>query len=334
MQGHRNSILVGSTPAALNVAFAPLAGSVLASRYPNSWFSQTEFQWPAGSDGVSSSGPISALQIVAGKIFVGSILRVGGGSGTDAASFAGQQNGQIAVYNASNVLRGWIGEQDSTGTPDNTAPHSIYGGWFQELYVGGSGPPSAPIYATQAGVVIVGGFDVQGSNYPYISIRDNTGIEVGRIGARIGYNQSGISSGDPAFTLQGAWFREFAYGGQSYSDWRLLARMDASNPAGATVTMRNINNFTINYMQNYPNASNPTNAANTLTFGYDAFEVITPGGNTSYWKFPGISIFRTGTTHGAMLINRGVILRATDGANRAALVTFNDDTFGSNTPDS
>jgi hypothetical protein len=334
MQGHRNSILVGSTPSVLNVAFAPMAGSVLASRYPNSWFDTSEFQWPAGSDGVTSSGPISALQIVAGKIFVGSILRVGGGSGTDAASFKGQQNGQIAVYNASNVLRGWIGEQDSTGTPDNTAPHSIYGGWFAELYVGGTGPPSAPIYANNNGVVIVGGFDVQGSQYPYISIRDNTGIEVGRIGARIGYNQSGIGSGDPAYTIQGAWFREFAYGGQSYSDWRMMARMDASAQNGATVTMRNINNFTINYMQNYPSASNPTNAANTLTFGYDAFEVVTPGGDTRYWKFPGLSLFRTGTTHGALFINRGVILRATDGANRAALVTFNDDTFGSNTPDS
>ena len=323
MLGHRNTIFTGFTPELPNVAFTPMAGNIIPSRLPSGWWDPTEFQWPA-----YPAGSFQALQFVAQKIYVGSILRVGGGNGTDAASFAGQQNGQIAVYNASNVLRAWMGEQDNTATPGQAA-HSVFGGWFGELYIGGTSPVNAPIYATQAGTVIVGGFDVAGSAYPYISIRDNTGLEVGRIGARIGYSSGGNQAG-PELTIQGAWFREFAYGGQSFTDWRMLAKMDGTTPSGASVQMRNINLFTIDYMQNYPSAVNPTNAEVTLTFGYDAF--FAPVADTRYWKFPGITLVRTGTKQGVALIDRGIIINNPAGQQLASLVAFNGDQFGSDTP--
>ena len=222
-----------------------------------------------------------------------------------------------------------MGEQDGTSTPGNTNPHSIYGGWFGELYVGGDGPPTAPIYAQNDGTVIIGGFEMTGNRYPYISLRDNTGVEVGRMGARIGYAATGNQSGAEV-TIQGAWFREFAYGGQSFTDWRMLAKMDPTNPQGASVQMRNVNLFTIDYMQNYPSASNPNNAAVTLKFGYDAFFPL--GSGTNFWKFPGITLNRTGTSQGAALIDRGLIITNPSGGQIAALVAFNGDLNGSDTP--
>jgi hypothetical protein len=331
MTNHRNTILPGVTPKYTAPAFTPIAGNIIPSRLPSGWWDPTEFQWPT-----YPSGYFQALQFVAKKIYVGSILRVGGGTGSYDASFGAQSNGQIAVYNNLNTLRAWIGQQDGMGTPDNPSGHSIYGGWFSELYVGGDNPTNAPFYAKQDGTVIVGGFEMSGSRYPYISIRDNTGIEVGRIGARIGYAASGNQSGSE-LTIQGAWFREFAYGGQSFTDWRLLAKMDASVPQGATVQMRNINKFFIDYAQNYNpggTSPNPTNAAMHLEFGYDAFVTDGPGDPT-YYKFPGVTLYRTGTNpnHGIAIINRGIILRGPNnvGGNSgrvAALVSFNGDSKG------
>jgi hypothetical protein len=323
MQGHRNTILPGVTPR-VTVSFTPMAGNVQASRLPSGWWDPSEFQWPS-----YPSGQFQANQFVAQKIYVGSILRVGGGSGTSAASFAGQQNGQIAVYNASNVLRAWMGEHDATATPDNPSPHSIFGGWFAELYVGGDGPPTAPFYALQDGTVIIGGFDIQpGPRYPYLSIRRNDGIEVGRVGARIGANL--VSTGDPAY-IGGAWFREFACGGQSLADWRVLARRDQSNSAGGDLfNIRNVNKFTIDYIQNYPSSSNPTNAAMHLEFGFDTF--VADSSSSSYWKFPGFSITRTGTSHAALFINRGMVLNGPIGNRLGGLFSWNGDQFGSDSP--
>jgi hypothetical protein len=319
-KGVKNIIVPGTTPMITSALFTPASGQIIPSRIPGSWFDETEFQWPTGAD-------FSALQIGAQKIFVGSILRVGGGSGTDAASFAGQANGQIAVYNSSNVLRAWMGEQDGTTTGDNPTPHTVYGGWFAELYVGGSGPPTAPLYATSQGVVIVGGIAApSGGTYPYISIRDDTGLEVGRIGALIGGPGQGnsgplVPTTDPAY-IAGAWFTEFAVGGQSLADWRLLAAKDN------TVRLRNINTFEIDWPANYPDANNPTNAATTLIFGYDAFHADNPG--SQYWKFPGIQITRTGTKHGSMLLDRGLVVNGPNGR-LGAFVSFNGDSFGSDT---
>jgi len=321
MQGKRNTIVNGFTPKVVH-SYTPIANNIIPSRLPAGWWDPAEFQWPA-----YPGGYFQALSFVAKKIFVGSVLRVGGGTGVYDASFGAQSNGQIAVYNSANVLRGWIGQQDSVGTPDNVLGHSVYGAWFTELYVGGDSPVNAPLYATQAGVVIVGGFDVQGSRYPYISIRDATGVECGRMGAKVGQGQVG-----PESTIQGAWFKEFAYGGDNFANWRMLAKIDASNPKGTIVQMRDINKFTIDYIQNYPNAGNPTNAAMHLEYGYDAFKADVDG-NTSYWKFPGLQLYRSGTTHGINLINRGLVLRGPGSQKIGSFVSFNGDSFGSDSPD-
>jgi len=338
-QGKRNTIVMGypaaGTTPKVTVNFTPMAGDVLASRLPKDWFSEDEFSWPSAP----GDDKFKVDKVISAKIYVGSILRVGGGTTPDTGtpdkpgyvpgtnpSFGNSQNGQIAVYNSSNVLRAWMGEQNNQGTPDIPSPHPVFGGWFAELYVGGDNPTNAPLYATQAGVVIVGGFDVQGSRYPYISIRNKSGIEVGRMGARVGQGQVGNES-----TIEGAWFREFAYGGQSFADWRMLARMDPSNPQGSTVEMRNISKFQIDYMANYPSATNPTNAAMTLLFGYDAF--VADVATSTYYKFPGISMTRTGTGHQCILINRGIVLNMPSGTitspvRAGAFVTYNGQQTG------
>jgi hypothetical protein len=323
-QNKRNTLIVGYTPVVHVTGFAPMSGHVIPSRLAPEWWNTSEFAWPTGL-------PFTANQFAAQKIYVGSILRVGGGptAGVPAGttSFGGNQNGQIAVYNSSNVLRGWIGQQDNT-TPDQpTTVHTIFGAWFSELYVGGDGPPSAPIYATQAGVVIVGGWDVQGTRYPYISIKDKYGVEVGRIGANVGINL--VTSTDQAY-IQGAWFRDFAFGGQGLADWRFLAKYDP-NTGIANVQIRNVNKFAIDYAQNYnpPGTSNPLNAANHLEFGYDTF--VADSGSSSYAKFPGLSLYRTSTQHGINLINRGLVLKNAGGLRVGSLVSFNGDSLGGDT---
>jgi hypothetical protein len=324
MQGRRNSILAGGgsggTPF-LHVDFVPMAGNIIPSRLPAGWWDPSEFQWPD-----YPAGQFQALNFVAKKIFVGSILRVGGGPSGSGGQFGGFENGQIAVYNSSNVIRAWAGEHVSA-TPD-LGPHTIYGGWFSELYVGGDGPDTAPIYAKQDGTVIVGGWDSKFGRYPNISIRNEFGVEVGRLGAKVG--EGLVAASDPAY-IAGGWLKEFAVGGQSLADWRLLARRNASNPSGGDlVNLRNINNFTIDYLQNYYSPSNPTNAAMRLVFGYDAF--VADVGNASYWKFPGISLVRSGTTQGITIVNRGIILTGPSGNRLVTLNTFNGDQFGSDIP--
>jgi len=96
--------------------------------------------------------------------------------------------------------------------------------------------------------------------------------------------------------------------------------------------MRDINKFSIDYIQNYPNASNPTNAAMHLEYGYDAF-VSDVVGNTNYWKFPGFVLYRTAApTHGITVINRGIVLRGPSSQKIGSFVSFNGDSFGSDSP--
>ncbi|HZF24034.1 MAG TPA: hypothetical protein VE030_11290 [Burkholderiales bacterium] len=323
-QGNRNQILPGITPK-VTVNFTPQAGDVLASRLPKDWFDTSEFQWPDGFD-------FSVKLIHAEKIFVDKVLRVGGGTGTLASSFAGNQNGQIGVFNFQNTLVGWIGQQDGTSTGDNPTPHSIYGAWFAQVYIGGGNPTTAPIYINDQGVAIFGGFDTQIANgatrYPYISIRDASNVEKGRIGARIGDGL--VTPADPAY-IAGAWFTEFAVGGQSLADWRILAKRSATTDPteGSLVQLRNINMFQINYVQNYhypSGGSNHPNAAYTFQLGYDAY--VTDGTTSAYSKFPGLTLVRDGTSHGISLINRGLICYMPNGARAAALVTYNGDPNG------
>lgn len=337
MAGHRNSIAPGITPK-ISHPFTPMVGNVLASRLPKDWFNEAEFEWPAGA-----AGKFTVEQIVAPKIYVGSILRVGGGPGTAGATglFDGMYNGQIAVYNSSNVLRAWAGQQDKATTPDNPTQHSIFGGWFAELYVGGDGPPTAPLYANQAGAVIVGGFEMTaGVRYPYLGIRDNTGTECGRIGARIGYSAAGNQTG-PEVTIQGAWFKELAFGGTNFADWRVLSKMETGSVA--SLQLRNVDRFTIDYAANYGlgSTSNQQNAAQWLEFGYQAFVTDNPNDST-YYKFPGIALYRKGTNpkHGIAIINRGIVIRQPVDTGSPvgnlgrciALVSYNGDPKGSDSP--
>ena len=328
-QDRRNSIQP-STPKVHQI-FTPQAGNIQISRLPSGWWNEDEFQWPDQA----GTGKFTAKEFKAEKIYVGSILRVGGGTGAASASFAGNYNGQIAVYNSSNVIRAWMGEQKNMTTPDNGTPRSVFGGWFGELYVGGSGPPNAPIYCTQGGVVIVGGFEyLTGQQYsPYISIRDNTGTEVGRMGARIarGWSSSLVPQGDPA-DISGAWFKEMAVGGASLADWRVLARHAPSGAEGQDLfNIRNVNKFTIDYQAEYPNTSNPHNAAMKFEVGADAY--VTDVNNPNYFKFPGISMTRTGTSHKMVIINRGFVVHGPDphtynGTRMGAFVTYNGSDLG------
>lgn len=314
MAGRRNSILPGITPRVTH-SFVPMEGDIIPSRLPEGWWNEEEFQWPGYPD-----GEFQALQFVAKKIYVGSILRVGGGNnpGITDPSFKGFEHGQIAVYNSNNVLRAWLGEKVA-GTP--TGPRTVFGGWFAELYVGGDDPSNAPLYADNNGVVIVGGFDVAGSRYPRISIRNEFGVEVGRVGAKVGQEIP------EAPNIAGAWFKEIAIGGQSIADWRILARRDASNAEGGDlVDLRNINRFTINYKANYTHPTNPTNSPVTMEFGADKF--VASGADSRYWKFPGLTINKTGTNLGTTLVDRGLILKDAAGYKLVDLVIFNGDQFG------
>lgn len=329
-QERRNSI-TPSTPK-VSHAFVPQPGNIQISRLPSGWWNENEFAWPD-----YPNGKFQAKEFVSEKIYVGSILRVGGGTGGSTATFAGNHNGQIAVYNSANVIRAWMGEQKATTSPDNPTPRSIFGGWFGELYVGGAGPPNAPLYCTQNGVVIVGGFEFfTGQPYaPWISIRDNYGVEVGRMGARIARGTPGnpalVPQGDPA-DISGAWFKELAIGGTNLADWRVLARVAASGPGGSDLfNIRNVNKFTIDYQANFPNAENPLNAAMRFEIGADAY--VTDANNPSYFKFPGISMTRSGTTHKMVIINRGYVVHGPDahaynGTRMGAFVTYNGNDLG------
>jgi len=335
MAGHKNTILPGVTPR-ITHPFTPIPGQIVPSRLPSGWWNEDEFSWPSQTD---PAVDFSVKAIVSPKIFVGSILRVGGGNISDTGtadkpgyvpgtkpSFGAAQNGQIAVYNNANVLRAWMGQQDHTTPPAESSPRSVYGGWFAELYVGGNGPDTAPIYANQAGTVIVGGWDVKGSSYPYISIRDNTNLEVGRMGAKVAQGVPGV--GPEAVNLAGAWFQQLGIGGQNLADWRILARYDSTVAGNNNVSLRQINKFTIDYQQNYPSSTNPTNYPVHLEYGYDAF--VAEAANTSYWKHPGISLSDSNKPNQKLaIITRGIIAYGPDGYRKCAIYAWNGDQFGS-----
>jgi hypothetical protein len=334
-QGKMNSIQPGITPFG-STQFVPQPGQVIATLLPDNFWNPNEFQWPNWPQ----PGGFSANQIAAGKIFVGSILRVGGAPPTSAfaPSFSGQ-NGQIAVYSSgvdpgdggTPTLRAWMGQQTNVVTPDGQLA-TVYGGWFSALYVGGHDPRTSPLYVNNGGLVQLGGWDVQtqlGQTwYPYISVRDKTNLEVGRIGARLGQAPSGtiVPSGDLA-DIGGAWFHEFALGGVDMLDWRILWSHDD------TLRMRKINYFEIDYPQNAPGGSTPYNAPYRLLLGTDEAYPIQMSG----YKFPGITLMRripspdgsfTETTHGATIINRGVILGSDTIPVLGAFVSFNGDASG------
>jgi hypothetical protein len=332
-QNNINSILPGVTPSkAIN--FTPSPGQIVASLLPNNWWNTTEFAWPNWPQ----AGGFQANVIAAGKIAVGSVLRVGGAPAGSpfAPSFQGQ-NGQIAVYSSgvdpgdsgTPTLRAWMGQQ-STQLPDGTTA-TVYGGWFSALYVGGHGPPTSPFFVNNGGIVQVGGWDVQTAlgttYYPYISIRTRTNLEVGRIGAHLAVGPSGalVPAGNIA-DIGGAWFTQFACGGANLADWRLLC------PGDNSIRLRNINNFEIDYYVNTPPVP-PYNQAYQLMLGTDIAYAVQMSG----YKFPGITLMRavqnpdlslSPTTHGIRIINRGVVLGSDSQSVMGAFVTFNGDASG------
>ena len=112
------------------------------------------------------------------------------------------------------------------GTPDNATPHSIFGGWFAELVRRRLGPSDRTALCDAGGRGDRGRHRGATTPYPYMSVRRDTGIEVGRIGALIGGPGQNIgrscASNDPAY-IAGAWFTELAVGGTDLADWRILA---------------------------------------------------------------------------------------------------------------
>jgi hypothetical protein len=333
----------GSTPFT-KIDFVPTPGKIKASQIPTDWFSTADFVWKNAPGPFNPADPtntgLQIAQLDAGRVQVGSVLRVGGAppNSSLAPSFRGQ-NGQIAVYSSgidpgdisgTPTLRAWMGQQ-YTALPDGTSA-TVYGGWFSELYVGGQGPPTSPLYVKNGGLMILGGWDVQTvlstKYYPYLTVRDKRNTDQARIGASIAANPDGtrqVPVGDIA-DIGGGWFSQFAVG-PNLAHWQILA------PGDQTLRMRQINTFEIDYVRNISTISPPLNAPYQLLLGTDvAYTVI---GST---KFPGIVINRwddignKATSHSSILINRGLVLSTDDSftaeKRRAALVTFNGDQNG------
>lgn len=305
-QNKLNTILGGVTPER-DVPFTPVQGQIIPTRAQIWW--SPEFSWPAG-------GSFQAQSFNAVKINVGQSLVVGGAPNSfGGANGSPVSNGQIAVLNSAATLVGWIGTQQPT--QGNGA--ATYGAWFGQLWVGGHDPRDAPIWVNNQGIVIVGGIQYQSAGPPFISIRNQFGTEVGKMGAQLNLNSSGaVIPLAPA--IAGAWFSQFALGGPSVQQWKVLADVDS------TVKMRDINQFQITWPQN---SAGHTNHATILAFGLDAYAI-----NMSTFSFPGITLYDTtaSANFGVTIINRGLVLTGYQGFRRATLNMFNGVTAGDNNP--
>jgi hypothetical protein len=315
-QGNKNS-LQANTPV-IHYTYTPQAGAIIPAR--SGWFDDSQFSW------VDNVG-LQADNIGAKNIYVGKTLVVGGAPDT---SFAGQSNGQIAVKNSSGTLRAWMGEQQ----PDQgMSGPPLWGAWFGQLWAGGTSPLDAPLWIDNQGIIQVGGIAAaKGSRYPYISVRDQTGLEMGRIGAALGTASGSVGDNvgpqPPAALTAGAWFTQLAVGGNNLSNWNLLITPDTSKPLGSQFLMRNIFLLQIDYAAQ--KLVQPYNNEYKLEFGSSAW--VTTG--NSQWQFPGIHIYEfdnVGNQFGSVFLNRGMILRGTQGQNYsvlASLVTYNGQPSG------
>jgi hypothetical protein len=323
-QEHRNSLQVTVTPVILLSTYAPSEGVIIPSRNPLTpqWFS-SEFSWVNNAMTVDSIG--------AGKIQVGSLLQVGGQN-----SFATTaQNGQIGVFDVHNKMVGWIGvAQVSTGQqPQNSVGLNNYGGaWFGQLWVGGDSPAHAPVWIDQNGVVMVGGIAAAaGAPYPYISVRDNYGLEKGRIGAMLTNppppGDSGAVSSVPPGVTSGAWFTQFAAGGSSATNWQVL--IDGSTTPGKFY-IRDTDTFSINFAA--------TGTPYIIDMGKSVFAGVASQNNSV--QFPGIRIYEASGSppqqiFGSILLNRGLVLRGRPEQGYGvigSLAMVNGDSNGSDVP--
>lgn len=320
-QGNQNQLIQGTTPripsytsAAYN--YTPTQGAIIPSRA--GWFDDTQFSWIADPLG-SGAQVLSADNITANNVYITKVLVVGG---SPDVSFKGTSNGQIAVKNSSGVLRAWMGEQQ----PGQGTGPGLWGGWFGQLWVGGTNPLDAPLFIDNQGIIQVGGIAAaQGSRYPYLSIRDQHGLEMGRIGAQISVNSG--SSGDntgsnPPQLTAGAWFTQLAVGGSSLTNWNVLITPSATNPLGSNFQMRNIALLSIDYPQNSA-PSGYFNAPYRFDVGNSVW--MAAGLASGTWVFPGIHIYEVDNSQnnfGATFISRGMVLRGTASQNYQVLVSL------------
>jgi len=306
-QGNVNGIIAGITPEKI-ISYTPTEGNIVPSRSNTSWFNTNEFQW--------SSNAFNANSIGVGKIQVGSVLQVGGKTSWNSGSSGtpSYANGQIGVFDSTGIagnpttgLVGWVGTQQNTQGDGSV----ISGAWFKALWVGGHAPYDSPVYIDNNGVIIVGGIAAAtgATSYPYLSIRNDTGVEYGRMGAKLNsatVGGTGTGSNPSSVGIdKGAWFTQFACGGGDLTNWQILCANDN------TLKIRNIYSFTIDY------PSTPTNARYQLQMGNNVWHGAAGGTGLLSWVFPGIKITEVdsgGTVYnfGATLINRGIVLRGTD----------------------
>jgi hypothetical protein len=328
--GHKNPIITSGQNATPQIPFSytPTQGAVIPAR--TGWFDPTQFKWT--TSGVFQAGTFSAQNIQ-----VGSKLIVGGAP----TSFAGNDNGQIAVQNSSQQLVAWIGTQQGQGAGDG----STYGGWFGQLWVGGpDGPFHAPLYVDNYGVVVVGGIAAaNNATYPYISLRNASGIEYGRLGAQIGTapaspqpgtiqgNQGSTAGGTVPSLTSGAWFSQLALGGSSMANWNILVTPDPNNSIGSQVQIRNVFQFLIDYPQTSVSGQLASEHYQLLMGN----SVWTDTATGSGWKFPGMFIYRVdaqgGTKFGTIFMSRGMVVRGTYAQNYNTLLdvnVFNGDPSG------
>lgn len=321
-QGNKNSLSPGKTPKiSVPGGFVPQESKVIPARA--GWFDPSQFAW------VDPAGGLQAHTFSAQIVQVGATLVVGGGPST---TFGGQKNGQIGVANAAGNLVAWIGTQNA----GNQTTPGLYGGWFGQLWVGGTMPLNAPLFIDNQGIIEVGGIAAaNGAAYPYISIRNSGGIEQGRIGAgltTVSGTGDGVGSSPPAGLTSGAWFTQLAVGGQNLSSWHILIVPDTSGnyPGASSVTMRDINTFSISYKFN----TAPTGSNYAYQFDLGRSVWMAGGLSGGAYVFPGIHLYRVdgvGNNFGATYINRGMVLRGTQPQGYpvlCSLVTYNGDSTG------
>jgi hypothetical protein len=327
-QGHENDLIQGTTPE-IPYNYSPKAGAIIPAR--TGWFDPNQFAW-------DTSGQFQGQAFSASIIQVGKTLVVGGGP----VSFSGQDNGQIAVMgvmpgDATQTVQtiGWIGMQQ----PVQGKGAPLYGAWFKQLWVGGNDPLTAPLWIDTQGIIEVGGIAAQqGAKYPYLSIRDQTGLEMGRIGAQISVNSGSPgdnTGGNPPQLTAGAWFTQLAVGGSSLTNWNILIAPSPTNPLGSNFQMRNIALLTIDY---------PYNSAPA---GYFNNEYRVDIGNSVWmaaglaqgtWVFPGLHIYEVdnvSNNFGATFISRGMVLRGTQNQQYevlVSLVSYNGNPTGQDSP--
>lgn len=323
-KGHKNQLVLGSggTPRIAST-YVPAEGAVIPAR--SGWFDPSQFKWVGNG--------FQAYSFSASVIQVGKTLVVGGAP----ASFGGSDNGQIAVLDANGKLLDWLGQQQ----PQQGSGAPLWGAWLGQVWIGGTNPLDAPVFVDNQGIIEVGGIAAaKGSAYPYISIRDSSGYEKGRIGASLtvpsgspGDGTGGSPSPQLAQLTTGAWFTEAAFGGSNLANWNILiAPTTKGNPLGSDFIMRNIQLLSIDYAaQISPPPGQAANEEYKLEFGNS---VWTGYGTTGQWQFPGIHLYEVDNQtnpFGSTLLSRGLVLRGHANQGNpvlASLVTFNGNQAG------